>query len=124
MNRFRRPAKKLPRAGNGARQVLVVITIGACLSLGVLGINDHAKAMRQAAAAAVAGNDEIYTGSILYMPDRGNTCRQLLFDNQSGRFTDNGYVDCMLAAYRSAADWPKRWSVARVRVISTGFRGD
>ena len=44
-------------------------------------------------------DDEIYTGSILYMPDMGNVCRQLLFDNHNGQFTDNGYVDCERAAY-------------------------
>jgi hypothetical protein len=80
---------------------------------------------RQAAAVAVAlaavDDDDIYTGSILYMPDSGNACRQLLFDNQNGQFTDNGYVDCDRAAYRNDAT-PKHWSAARVRVISSGFR--
>ena len=67
-------------------------------------------------------DDEIYTGSILYMPDdMGNVCRQLLFDNQNGQFTDNGYVDCARAAYQGRIDGPKRWSAARLRVISTGF---
>jgi hypothetical protein len=80
---------------------------------------------RQAAAAAVAlaaDDDDIYTGSILYMPDSGNACRQLLFDNQNGQFTDNGYVDCDRAAYRGTDTTPKHWSAARVRVISSGFR--
>jgi len=46
----------------------------------------------------------------------------MLFDNHTGRFTDDGYVDCERAAYRGASDSPKRWSVARVRVISTALR--
>jgi hypothetical protein len=53
----------------------------------------------------------------------GRTCRQLLFDNQSGRFSDNGYVDCVNAAYRSPGE-PKFWSAARARVISNSFRND
>ena len=40
----------------------------------------------------------------------------------TGRFTDNGYVDCVQAAYQSGIGSPKQWSAARVKVISTGFR--
>jgi hypothetical protein len=54
------------------------------------------------------------------MPHEGRICRQVLFDNRTGRFSDNGNVDCERAAYRSAS--PKQWSFARVRAISTGFR--
>ncbi len=72
-------------------------------------------------SAAEPVEREVYTGSILYMPDDGRICRQLLFDNHNGRFSDNGYVDCEAAAYRGALDVPKQWSVARLHVISTGF---
>ena len=54
--------------------------------------------------------------------DKGKICRQILFDNHTGQFTDNGYVDCERAVYHGASDPPKRWSAARVRVIGTGFR--
>ena len=67
---------------------------------------------RPSIAGTAVGDDSIYTGSILYMPQEGRTCRQLLFDNQSGRFSDNGYVDCVNAAYRSPGE-PKFWSAAR-----------
>jgi hypothetical protein len=100
------------------------VTIGLCLGAGAFEIGRYVTVTRQAAAmaaASAAADDEIYTGSILYMPDSGNACRQLLFDNQNGQFTDNGYVDCDRAAYRGAAT-PKQWSIARVRVISSGFR--
>ena len=99
-----------------------MLAFGACLGLGALAIDYYVTAQRQAAALLPSDDDEIYTGSILYMPDMGNVCRQLLFDNQNGQFTDNGYVDCERAAYRSRMDQPKRWSAARVRVISDGFR--
>jgi len=121
MNRFARPAKKPRRAGKGARQAWAVLGFAACLGSGVVLIKDYAAAKQDAAAAAVARDTEIYTGSILYFPDRGSLCRQLLFDNQNGQFSDNGYVDCDRAAYRGS-EQPKQWSAARARVISTGFR--
>ncbi len=75
-----------------------------------------------AVAAATQGDDEIFTGSILYMPDEGRLCRQILFDNHTGILTDNGNVDCERAAYHSAGGTAKQWSAARMHVISTGFR--
>jgi len=122
MTRFASRAKKLRRAGKGWRQAWVVLGFAVCLGAGVGIIKDYAAATRDATATAVADDAEIYTGSILYFPDRGSLCRQLLFDNQNGQFSDNGYVDCARAAYHGAAEQPKQWSAARVRVISTGFR--
>ena len=63
-------------------------------------------------------DDEIYTGSILFTPYEGNICRQLLFDNRTGRFTDNGNVDC------ERAEWggPEHYPTARISTISKGFR--
>jgi hypothetical protein len=123
MNRFPRPSTTRLRARTGSRQTLVVVAIGTALALGALATGELVTAKgEKAAAAAGSSDDEIYTGSILYMPDDGNICRQLLFDNHNGQFTDNGYVDCMSAAYHGAIDTPKQWSAARLRVISTGFR--
>ena len=122
MNRFPRPSTRRRRARYGSRQVGIVIAVGITFALGALAINDYATAMRRAAAAAVApSDDEIYTGSILYTPNEGNICRQLLFDNHNGRITDNGYVDCERAFYQGGLDTPKQWSAARLRVISSGF---
>ncbi|MFZ0424340.1 MAG: hypothetical protein WAL80_15810 [Xanthobacteraceae bacterium] len=126
MQRFARPQKKTRRGRNRPSQVGLVLAVGAVLGFAAFGIDDYVtakKAAAKAAAAALAASDEeIYTGSILYMPDRGELCRQLLFDNQNGQFADNGYVDCTRAAYRSTNEEAKHWSAARVRVISTGFR--
>jgi hypothetical protein len=126
MNRFPRPAKRKPRTRSTMRQASVVLAIGASVTLGAVAIEQFVMAKHKS-AAMVAGfsDDEIYTGSILYTPDSGSICRQLLFDNRNGQFYDNGSVDCARAAYHSTAEPPKQWSVARVRVISTGFvRGD
>jgi hypothetical protein len=101
---------------------MAIVAIAAALALGAFAADKYAAAKRQAPPpAAEPGEEEIYTGSILYMPDDGRICRQLLFNNHDGRFTDNGYVDCEAAAYRGALDVPKQWSPARLHVISTGF---
>ena len=123
MDRFPRPARTRPRARSGSRQTVAVLAIGAGLGLGVLGIDQYATARRVAATAAAPSDSEIYTGLILYMPDVGDVCRQLLFDNHNGQFADNGYVDCAHAAYRGGIDGPRRGPNARIQVISTAFRG-
>lgn len=99
-----------------------MLAIGASLGLGVLAIEPYVMTQRTT-AAALPSDREIYTGSVLYMPDVGDVCRQLLFDNRDGHFTDNGNVDCAHAAYRGGLDDPEQWSTARIRVISTAFRG-
>jgi hypothetical protein len=43
--------------------------------------------------APVPSDAEIYTGSILFVPDDGRVCRRFLFDNRTGRFSDSGLVD-------------------------------
>jgi hypothetical protein len=124
MARRSRRQKARPRKRITVWQTLAVIAVGASLAGSLFATGKYIIALQRtaAAAAAVAANDdEIYTGSILYMPDQGRNCHQLLFDNRSGRFTDNGYVDCVNAAYRSPTE-EKQWSAARVRVISTNFR--
>ena len=137
MRRLPRRSKIRSRAGNSAGQVFAVLAAGATVALATLATDQYVTAAKRVAAtggagkagiavtAAVAGqsDDDVYTGSILYMPRDGRFCRQLLFDNQNGQFTDNGYVDCAQAAY-NGLDGPKHWSAARLRVIATGFRGD
>jgi len=124
MNHLTRRPKRRRRSRDGVNQTVVVITIGAVLAVGLLATDEYVTTRQRAASAAAAAqsDDEIYTGSILYMPDEGRTCHQILFDNHTGMLSDNGYVDCEHAAYRSASATPMQWSAARVRVISTGFR--
>ena len=124
--RYRRPEKRRPGAWNNVRQVLLVLlALGTTLGLGAFATDEYvAVSKRHAAAAAaeaMANGDEIYTGSILYMPNTSDVCHQWLFDNRNGDLTDNGLVDCVRAAYRGLEP-PKRWSAARAQVISSGFR--
>ena len=124
MNSIARPLTAPSRVRSGFRQILVVVAIGTIVALGSLAAAKFVgvSGERAAAAAVNASQVESYTGSILYLPYDGANCRQLLFDNRNGRFTDNGYVDCVQASYQSGIGSPKQWSAARVKVISTGFR--
>jgi hypothetical protein len=116
---------KARAAKHDIRRTAVVITIGTVLGIGLFVTGGYLTAGRQSAApmaAAAQSDDEVYTGSILYMPDQGRICHQLLFQNLTGRFLDNGYVDCVAATARIESDDPKQMSSARAKVISTGFR--
>lgn len=78
-------------------------------------------ASRQAAAPRAQTDDEIYTGSILFMPYMGNDCRQNLLDNLTGQIRENGVVACDLALSHSSAGQARTWSAARVDAIRDGF---
>lgn len=125
MNRFSRPAINRSRPVGGSGQTLIaIVAVGAVLALGAVATTDYVTAVKRDAAGGTyraSKDDDIYTGSIVYMTDTSNLCHQWLFDNQSGRFADNGSVDCDSVAYQGF-DGPKRWSAARIKVISNGFR--
>jgi hypothetical protein len=101
-----------------SRLMLVVALMGGVLATGLFATREIEIPRSPAAAVIVPSDDELYTGSILFMPHQGTFCRQLLFDNRTGRFNDNGLVDCERAIYRSASSTPN----ARARSISEGFR--
>jgi hypothetical protein len=136
MATLRRP-KSRRRSRDGFRQVAVVTAFGMVLAVGLFAAGDYVVQQKRGPAtvkafikpapgsaevASASGGDGVYTGSILYLPYEGSNCRQVLFDNRNGRFTDNGYVDCLNAEAQSGISSPKQWSAARVRVISDGFR--
>ena len=106
------------------RQTLGVVAVGAVLGTGLFAIADYFTVQHWVRPTTTARNAaEIYTGSVLYMPQEGRNCHQILFNNSTGRFTDNGSVDCENAAYRGVdGNLSKQWSSARTRVIADGFR--
>ena len=113
-----RQPKIRPRSGGSLRTVIVV---AAFLALGLF-VNGEYLTKRPHAAPRVAiapSDDEIYTSSILFMPPEGKICRQLLFDNRTGRLRDNGNVACERASYQGMG--AKHWSTARLWAISRGF---
>jgi hypothetical protein len=111
-------SKNRSRVRDRSRLMLVVASIGGVLATGLLTTREIEIPRSPAAAVIVPSDDEVYMGSILYMPRQGTFCRQVLFDNRTGRLSDNGMVDCESAIYRSASSTPN----ARARAISEGFR--
>ena len=122
MSSFAHRSKGRPCSYWTLRQLAVAIapflSLGLLTSGAYLFIRDRIPSVAVAQAVPVAqSDDEIYTGSILYTPYGGRICRQILFDNRTGRSSDNSYVDCEHAAYRGASD-----KGSRVQSISSWFR--
>jgi hypothetical protein len=120
---YRRAPRKKSRS-ESIRQTFGVVAVGVVLGTGLFAIADYFTVQHWVRPAPAARNAaEIYTGSVLYMPQEGRNCHQMLFNNNTGRFTDNGSVDCENAAYRGVdGNQSKQWSSARARVIADGFR--
>lgn len=65
-------------------------------------------------------DDEIRTGSIVFMPSQGDECQQNLFDNDTGRIWVIGAVPCDVAL---ALKRPRYASTPqRLQAISNTFR--
>ena len=110
-----------PRWGSG--QVLtVLLAIAAIVAAGALGIRQIEITAPITTPGELLSNDEIYTGSILFPSDDETMCHQLLFDNRTGQFKDNGTVDCQKAYYRGTTRSPMQWSSMRAQVIGESFR--
>jgi len=117
------PAKAVRRSRNGAVQLSIAIAAGFCVAgLGLFGSKSLWLAAPEPAQAAVAWNGSgQYTGAIMSVPDEGNNCRQILFNNRSGQFTDNGYVNCEQLSGWVATASLQRFPNARLRDISNSF---
>jgi hypothetical protein len=123
MNQFIHRSNKRPPSRDRVRLIIAVAAVGTVLAAGLFATKEVEVARSLATESIATRDEDIYTGSILFMPEDGTICRQFLFDNRTGRLNDNGLVDCEGAFYQSDGAAPKRWSSARVRVISTSFRG-
>lgn len=66
-------------------------------------------------------DDGLATGSIIFVPILGNTCRKKLIDNATWRIRDSGLVDCRAALTQNAHGRQLGWSASRVDVIRHGF---
>jgi hypothetical protein len=106
-----------PRSRDQTGGVRVTFVFGMFLALILLTSGGYL-ATRQTTASAQAqqDDDQIYTGSILFPGREGTECRQLLFDNRTGQFADNGTVNCDQSSFSGVNP------SARVRAISRAFR--
>lgn len=104
------------------RRITAVAAVMAVLAAGFFAATETKIELSSAKPAARPSDDEIYTGSILFVPDDGKVCRRVLFDNRTGRLSDSGLVDCESAYYRSPGTPPAQMSIARTQAISETFR--
>ena len=86
----------------------------------------RASAVRPPVNAAIAkiNGDELYTGSIIMVPTRGEDCWQRIIDNRTGKMWDIGYVNCYEAVSRSEKSREGTTSVMRLNSIGKAFRHD
>jgi len=105
--------------------------LAICLLFGGLATVGLGTVIQQAPSGSIriAGNgpgygqtdDDLATGSIIFVPILGNTCRKKLIDNATWRIRDDGPVDCRAALARGAHGNELGWSASRVDVIRHGF---
>jgi hypothetical protein len=108
---------------DGRRALAICLLFGAIASVGLATVvrNMPSSGTRIAATKNAQGDDELTTGSIVFVPILGNHCRSRLIDNATWRIRDNGMVDCKVALNPGAAGRGSGWSAARVDVIRHGF---
>ncbi len=71
----------------------------------------------------VRTDGEIYTGSIVVTPTRGDQCSKRIFDNQTGEMRDNGFVTCDAVVPRETAKSAAEGMAAmRMRAIGEALR--
>lgn len=66
-------------------------------------------------------DDDLATGSIIFVPILGNTCRKKLIDNATWRIRDEGPVNCREALAGGTHGNQPGWSASRVDIIRNGF---
>ena len=72
-----------------------------------------------------SGSDnELYTGSIIFIPTRGERCWQRMLDNRDGKLWDKGYVSCDEAISQLLDSKRHGGTAVRLRKISKVFRHD
>jgi hypothetical protein len=90
------------------RRIAAVVAVMALLTVGLFAAREATIELSSAKPVAMPSDDQIYTGSILFVPDDGRVCRRFLFDNRTGRLSYSGLVDCESAYYRSPGTRPRK----------------
>ena len=73
--------------------------------------------------AQAASDDELYTGSIVVVPPRGDRCWQMMLDNRTGRMWESGYLDCDTVVDALTDSKRTGASAVRLNAIGSAFRG-
>ncbi len=70
--------------------------------------------------ADVSNGQKPYTGTILFVPPRGDLCSEWMFDNRNGDMWDKGQVDCSVMVPTDKST--EGMSGARMRAIGKAFK--
>jgi hypothetical protein len=68
-----------------------------------------------------ANKFEPYTGSIIFVPTRGEDCQEIRLDNRTGKMWDKGAVNCTEAVSRSEREQLGGMSSLRMDAIGKAF---
>lgn len=108
---------------DGERAVLALLCLVCAIAFAFFAQREPDRrtlAATNPASQTTPDDDEIYTGSIVFVPMEGNDCHQNLIDNLTGRIRDNGIKPCDAALARSGSV-PRAWSAARIDAVRGGF---
>ena len=126
MTPSRRRNTRARRSGDGTWAMLACGTLGICLVAGVVVQVTIGSPWRGVVALqpqdVLSDEEMIGTGSILFIPFRGNQCQHNLFDNKTGQIWHSGYVSCDIALAKGSGERTKGWSMARTEAIRGSFR--
>jgi hypothetical protein len=122
--RNRRARRRFRR--DNRRALAICLLFGAVASIGLGSVIQQSSPI---GTLRIAGNgpgltqseDELATGSIIFVPVLGNNCRKKLIDNATWYIRDSGPVDCRTALAKGANANESGWSAARVDIIRNGF---
>lgn len=70
--------------------------------------------------ADASNGQKPYTGSILFVPSRGDFCTKWMFDNRNGGMWDQGQVDCSVMATPDKST--EGMSTLRMQAIGKAFK--
>jgi hypothetical protein len=119
-------ARRRPRSGREAqRTIIAVCALGSLVAAAyTLGAGGQTPSMRQAAFTAYseASEDDLTTGSIVFVPVLGNACRKNLIDNRTWRVWEGGTVPCDQALAKSRQLRSGSGAMTRLDVIRESFR--
>ena len=107
----------------GFAAALLLSALGWSPLKSALAFRHHAKTI---VVAPLPNSDEVYTGSIYFVPAAGAYCWERLLDNRNGDMWDKGYIDCegVLEPPPPAKDPSGGMSGERMRAISRALRHD
>ena len=117
-----RPQPRALLGRDGQRAIVSVAALALLFGVGVYLNGGIAISKFASISPRAAQDDNLTTGSILFVPVLGNRCRHRLIDNATWRIRDGGVVDCNTALSHQAGGGGLRWSAARVDVVREGFR--